>query len=328
MVKNIFLVRQLAADKSCELRFKHNACRIYKDGQLLVDARLVQDLYELKVIKAPAPEVHTLRTLRLSNLEIVKLWHKRLGHPSMGKMKRILGSDMYLEKISGTGIQAWSCEPCILAKHHKSKFPKISQSRAVAPLQMVHSEICDPVSTTSLGGGRYFVNFIDDYSRFCWTYIMRNKSEAFTCFREFKALAENQSGRRVVTLRTDNGREFDSVQFQAYCTKEGIARYYTTPYSSAQNGIAERKNRTLQDAAWAMLKQSGLPRQYWAKAIAAATYLQNILPSKATANTTPYELWYNEKPTVTHLRVFGSVAYAHLDKHQLEHTKLSDRASH
>lgn len=163
---------------------------------------------------------------------------------------------------------------------------------------MVHSEICDPVSTTSLGGGRYFVNFIDDYSRFCWT------------------------------LRTDNGREFDSVQFQAYCTKEGIARYYTTPYSSAQNGIAERKNRTLQDAAWAMLKQSGLPRQYWAKAIAAATYLQNILPSKATANTTPYELWYNEKPTVTHLRVFGSVAYAHLDKHQLEHTKLSDRASH
>lgn len=94
----------MVVDKSCELRFKYNVCRIYKDGQLLVDVRLVQDLYELKVIKVSVSEVYILRILRFLNLEIVKLWYKRLGYFSMGKMKRILGFDMYFEKISGTGI--------------------------------------------------------------------------------------------------------------------------------------------------------------------------------------------------------------------------------
>lgn len=166
----------------------------------------------------------------------------------------MIGVDLYLEKISGSRLHEWPCEPCILAKHHKTKFPKLSQSRATAPLQLVHSDICGPVSVNSLGGGRYFVNFIDDYSHFCWTYILLHKSETFTCFKEFKALAENQSGRKIITLRTDNGGEYESGQFQAYYAAEGIARHHTTPYSSAQNGVAERKNRTLQETTRAMLK--------------------------------------------------------------------------
>lgn len=133
----------------------------------MAEAKLSHDLYELKVIVNKIPEVHTLKPVKLTNLDIVKLWHRRLGHPSSGKMKRILGANLYLESITGASVPDWSCEPCILAKHHKRKFPKLSQSRASAPLQLIHSDVCGPVSTNSLGGGRYFVSFIDDYSRYC-----------------------------------------------------------------------------------------------------------------------------------------------------------------
>lgn len=120
------------------------------------------------------------------------------------------------------------------------------------------------MSASSLGGGRYFINFIDNYSRFCWTYIMTHKSEAFENFLNFKATAERQSGRKLITLCTDNGGEYNSHAFQEHCTRQGITHQFTTPYSSAQNGVAERKNRTLQNVARAMLKQSGLNISYWA----------------------------------------------------------------
>lgn len=146
-----------------------------------------------------------------------------------------------------------------MAKYHKTSFPKKSNPRSTLPLQLVHSDTCGPVSASSFGGGRCFLNFIDDYSRFCWTYIHKHKGEAFDKFLEFKAQAERQSGQKILTLRTDNRGEFESHKFQDYCRGQGILRHLTTPYSSSQNGIAERKNRTLQDAARAMLKQAGLP---------------------------------------------------------------------
>lgn len=140
------------------------------------------------------PEAHLARTISINSDEVTELWHKRLGHPSKDKMVHIMRADLYQERLSGKPLKELTCEPCILAKHHKPGFPKASTSRSTAALQLVHSDMCGPVSSPSLGGGRYFINFIDDYSSFCWTYIMKHKSEALEYFKEFQVAAEQQSG--------------------------------------------------------------------------------------------------------------------------------------
>jgi transposase InsO family protein len=110
-----------------------------------------------------------------------------------------------------------------------------------------------PVPVPSLGKSVYYVSFIDDFSRNTWIYFLRKKSEVFDKFKEFKALVENQTDKKIKVLRTDNGGEFYGNEFEEFCKKCGIARQKTTPYTPQQNGVAERMNMTLMEKARSML---------------------------------------------------------------------------
>lgn len=219
IIKNLISVRQLVCEKQYSVRFENGICNIYRAGHLLAETDVENDLYVLRVNEEQLrPEAYLTKTITINSDRIAELWHQRLGHPSKDKMVHIMQSDLYQEKFTGRPLKELMCEPCVLAKHHKFGFPKASSSRATVALQLVHSDICGPVSSPSLGGGRYFINFIDDYSRFCWTYIMKHKSEALEHFKDFQLAAERQSGKKLVVLRTDNGGEYDSQRFQEYCT--------------------------------------------------------------------------------------------------------------
>ena len=166
------------------------------------------------------------------------------------------------------------------------------------------------MSVESLGGSRYFLLFTDDYSRMSWVYFLKFKSEVFENFKRFKALVEKQSGRSIVALRSDRGGEFTSNEFATFCEKNGIHRELTAPYTPEQNGVAERKNRTVVEMARSMMNVVGLPKKFWAEAVATAVYILNISPTKAVLNQTPYEAWKGRKPRVSHLKIFGCIAYA------------------
>ena len=202
------------------------------------------------------------------------------------------------------------CEGCIYGKMHRLSFQKTAW-RARAPLELVHSDICES-RTPSLNGSKYFLLFVDDYTRMMWVYFLKQKSEAFISFIHFKALVENQSGRKIKTLRTDRGGEYLSQPFLNYCKEKGIRRQLTIRYSPQQNGVAERKNRTIVEMARSMLKAKGLSNIFWAEAVCTAIYLLNISPTKAVFNKTPYEAWYKQKPEVHQLKVFGCIAYSHI----------------
>lgn len=118
---------------------------------------------------------------------------------------------------------------------------------------MVHTDIVGPMRTTSHGGNKYFVLFIDDFSRMTWVYFMNTKSEVFIIFKKFKSFVEKQSGHFIKTVRSDRGKEYTSNAFQNFCEDEGMARQLTVSYTPQQNGVSERKNQTFLEMAKSML---------------------------------------------------------------------------
>jgi hypothetical protein len=156
-----------------------------------------------------------------------------------------------------------------------------------------------------------------------WVVLLAAKSEAAGAIKRVRATAEKECGRKLWVLRTDNGGEFMAAEFTAYCANEGVTRHFSTPYTPQQNGVVERQNQTMVAMVRALLKQRGVPADFWGEAVVAAIYLQNRLPTKSLADRTPYEAWHGRKPAVNHLRVFGCRAFMK----QLGHVdKLADRS--
>ena len=175
-----------------------------------------------------------------------------------------------------------------------------------------------------MGGAEYFLTFVDDKTRYVWVYFLKYKDEAFQRFVEWKALVEKSSGHQVKVLRTDNGGEYTSTQFEDFLKAEGIRHERTVPKTPQQNGVAERLNRTLVETTRSMLIDGKLPYRFWAEALSTAVYLRNRSLTRAVDGLTPCEAWTGKKPDVAHMRVFGCEAYAHIPKD--ERRKLDPKA--
>lgn len=164
-----------------------------------------------------------------------------------------------------------------------------------------------------MGGSRYFATFIDDSTRWCEVRFLKRKSDVLDAFQEVKHLMENQTGKRIKCIQSDNGKEYCNIDFDQYLKKCGIKRRLTVPHTPEQNGVAERRNRTLTEMARCLLIQSGLPPSFWAEAVATANYLRNRCPSRPLSGKTAFEKWYKKCPNICHLRIFGSKVFI-LDK--------------
>ena len=183
---------------------------------------------------------------------------------------------------------------------NRVKFPS-SATRAKEILELIHNDVFGPIPIPSLGGSLYYVSFIDYFSINTRLYLLKKKSEVFNKFKECKALPiENQTGKKIKVLRTDNGGEFCENKFEKFCKECGIARQKTTPYTPQQNGVAERMNRSLMEKARSMLSSAGLGQEFWALAIDTACYLKNISPTSALVDKTPHEVW-SSKNLVLHI---------------------------
>ncbi|KAG7552453.1 Integrase catalytic core [Arabidopsis thaliana x Arabidopsis arenosa] len=171
---------------------------------------------------------------------------------------------------------------------------------------------------------RYVFVLIDDHSRYMWSFLLKEKSESFNKFKSFKATVEEETGLHIKTLRTDRGGEFMSQEFQSFCERSGIKRHLTAPYSPQQNGVVERRNRTLMEMTRSILKHMNIPNYLWGEAVRHATYLINRVATRTLTDKTPYEAYKGKKPNIQHLRVFGCTAYARIESPHLK--KLDDRS--
>jgi transposase InsO family protein len=159
--------------------------------------------------------------------------------------------------------------------------------RAEGILQLVQSDVFGPVSFPSLVKSMYYVSFIDDFSRNTWIYFLMKKYEVFDRFKEFKALVENQTEKRIKVLRIDNGREFRGNEFEEFCKMCSISRKTNTPYTPQWNGVAERMNTMLMEKERCMLSNFRLGKELWAKEVGISCYLINRSPSSVLDDNNP-----------------------------------------
>ena len=287
---------------------------------------------EVVAVMSKAGNLYYLKCKPLKNEQInsashqskENLWHRRFGHLgerglcTLKKDGLVNGLDYDVSK------EIDFCESCVSGKIHRSSFPKSGRERAKEPLGLVHSDVCGKISSPSLSQAEYFIVFVDDKTHYVWIYVVKHKHEVFGKFVEWKSFVENSSGYKVKKLRTDNGGEYTSTEFESYLKKEGIEHQYTIPKTPEQNGVSERMNRTLVEAVRTMLADSRLPHRFWAEALSTAAYLVNRSPTRTLDGKTPFEAWYGKKPNVNHLRVFGCCAYTHVPKD--ERKKLDPKA--
>ena len=307
---NLFSVRAAVA-KGNAVEFGPQKCCIWdENGKLRGMGSLADKLYQLDCQVVPTADTGYASVASSQGSD---LWHQRLGHVHEPRLKKCVES----ESVQGIDIKKMTelsfCEGCLAGKMCRKPFPAVGEIRSTRRLQLVHSDVCGPMHTPSIGGAKYFVTFIDDYTRCCAVYFMKHKSEVFDKFIEFEASVTNDVCKAIGTLRTGNGGEYLSTELQNYLKEKGIRHELTVPHSPQQNGVAERMNRTLVESARSMIAHAALPNIFWAEAISTAAYVRNRLPTTALKeNETPYERWYGRKPDVSHLRVFGCMAYAHV----------------
>lgn len=239
------------------------------------------------------------------------LWHFRYGHLNFGGLKVLQQKNMVIGLPQITA-PAEVCEECVVSKQHRNQFMQGKSLRAKRPLELIHSDLCGPISPSSNGGKRYIITFIDDYSRKFWIYFLQEKCEAFAAFKKYKVLVEKEVGSPIKVLRTDRGGEYNSHEFASFCEAHGIRRQLTTAYTPQQNGVCERKKRTIMNMVRSLLTSSGIQKTFWPEAVNWSIHILNRSPILVVQNMTPEEAWSGRKPAVDHFRIFGCIAYAHI----------------
>lgn len=315
-----------ATEANCEVLFKKNGAIIFSpDGQPIITARKLNGLYVVNEIDSPnsnnAPVTEYYGDTSSGDND--KNWHRRMGHLNykslygMSKSESVIG-------IDNIRRSRCDCQVCYENKMSEAAYPKEAQNRAVKVLERIHSDICGPFKQTGVNGSKYFITFVDDYSRLVKVYTIKSRDEVPRVFQHYKNLMENQTGERIKIFRSDNAAEYKGGEMRKILQDSGIIHETSVPHSPQQNGTAERFNRTLVEMARCMLSDTHQPTYLWDEAIHTASYIRNRCPTAANHNTTPFELFWGRKPSVSHMRVFGCKAIAIVKTGQ--RNKLQQRA--
>ena len=277
---------------------------------LYFEARPHHGIFEIDIIKPTNDNsIYNLSTKRAkSNSNDSLLWHCRLGHISKKRMTK-LQKDGILSTIDPESIG--TCESCLLGKMTKAPFTKVGE-RAKDLLDLIHTDVCGPFSTTSINGHKYFITFIDDHSRYGYVYLLKHKSETFETFKMFLNEVQNQLGKTIKAIRSDRGGEYLSQEFDDHLKSCGIVSQLTPPGTPQHNGVAERRNRTILDMVRSMMSHTTLPKMFWGYALETAALIINNVPTKKV-DKTPYEIWHKRVPNLSYLRIWGCEAFVKID---------------
>jgi len=304
---NLLSLGQLQ-EKGFSILIQNGMCKVFhpKHGLILQTKMQGNKMFHLTASLQP----RCLQTVEASDTKS-HLWHKRFAHLNFKGLETLANKQMVIG-LPSLKPPKEICTTCLVGKQHRDTFSKQSTWRASSKLQLIHADICGPISPPSHSNKRYVINFIDDYSRKTWAYFLHEKSEALSTFKSFKIRVEKEVGTFITCLRTDRGGEFTSKEFSDFCTQEGISRQLIAAYTPQQNGIAERKNRTIMNVVRAVLHEKQVPKPFWPEAVRWCVHVQNRSPTSVIDHQTPEEVWSGSKPCVDYFRTFGCIAHTHV----------------
>ncbi|GJU66304.1 putative ribonuclease H-like domain-containing protein [Tanacetum coccineum] len=234
-----------------------------------------------------------------------KLWHRRLGHLNFKTMNKLVKGNLVRGLPSKLFENDQTCVACQKGKQHRASCKSKTENSISLPLHLLHMDLFGPTFVKSLMKKMYCLVVTDDYSRFTWVFFLATKDETSGILKSFITGIENLVDHKVKVIRCDNGTEFKNREMNQFCEMKGILRQFSVARTPQQNGVAERRNRTLIEAARTMLADSKLPTTFWAEAVNTACYVQNRVLVVKPHNKTPYELFYGRTPTLSFIRPFG-----------------------
>ncbi|KAL0546824.1 hypothetical protein IC582_016742 [Cucumis melo] len=279
---NLVSVGQLC-DLGLTVSFSPNDCQVQdpQTGQTIGTGPKVGRLFELLSLQVPSPSSISAPVTDSDTYQ----WHLRLGHASPEKLRHLIS----INHLNSTAkFVPFNCLNCKLAKQPALSF-STSTSISNKPFDLIHSDIWGPAPTSTVHGYRYYVLFIDDFSRFTWIYFLKHRSALSRTYIEFANMIHTQFSCPIKTLRTDNALEYKDSTLLSFLSQQGTLVQRSCPHTSQQNGRAERKHRHILDS-----------------------------------NISPFEKLYGTPPNYSNLKTFGCACFVLLHPH--EHTKLEPRA--
>ncbi|WJX83571.1 hypothetical protein P8452_66227 [Trifolium repens] len=289
------------------VKFNKDACTVIRESD---ESVVFRGLRKGNVYKINLSELSEQKIVCLLSLNDEKwVWHQRLGHANW----RLISKLSKLSLVKGLPNLNYHsdalCGPCQIGKISKTSFkPKniVSTSR---PLELLHIDLFGPVSTASINGKKYGLVIDDDYSRWTWVKFLRVKDDAYDVVTIFCTQVQNEKSLKILKIRSDHGGEFENEPFATYCEDHGIIHEFSAPRTPQQNGVVERKNRSLQEMARTMMHETKLAKYFWAEAVNTACYIQNRIYIRPILNKTTYELFKGRKPNISYFHQFGCTCY-------------------
>ncbi|GJV55763.1 retrovirus-related pol polyprotein from transposon TNT 1-94, partial [Tanacetum coccineum] len=312
---NLFSVGQFC-DSDLEVAFRKHSCYVRDtEGVELLKGSRGSNLYTISVEDMMKSSPICLLSKASKNKSW--LWHRRLNHLNFGTINDLARKDLARGLPRLKFEKDHLCSACQLGKSKKHTHKPKTENTNLEVLNTLHMDLCGPMRVQTINGKKYILVIVDDYSRFTWVKFLRSKDETPAVVIKFLTQIQVGLNKTVRFIRTDNGTEFVNKTLYDHYEKVGIFHQKTVPRTPQQNGVVERRNRTLVEAARTMLIFSKAPMFLWAEAVATACYTQNRSLIHTRHEKTPYELVHDKKPDLTFFRVFGALCYPTNDSENL-----------
>ena len=297
--KNFISVYRLCNSNNVSVEFfpAHFQVNDLSTGVRLLQSQTKEELYEWHVTSSNTISLFATPTPKTS----ISFWHSRLGHPSLPVLQNVVSK--FSLPLSSSSQKP--CSHCFINKSHKLPFYS-NTIVSTQPLQYIYTDVWTS-PTLSIDQFKYYLIFVDHYTRYTWFYPLKQKSQVKPTFITFKALVEKHFDSKIRNLYSDNGGEF--IALRSFLSSHGISHLTSPPHTQEHNGIAERKHRHIVETGLTLLHEAKIPTTYWTYSFVAAVYLINRLPSAVINNASPYQKLFGKPPNYLKLRIFGCLCF-------------------
>ena len=312
LLKDILYIKGLKANllsitQICDEDF---LVRFSKKGCVIIDEEGIQVFEENRTPDNCYGVVPTSTIFcRSARVDMLELCHQRFGHANFKQVAKVSKLEAVVGPPNFGKMEKTICGACQIGKQTKSNHYKVNVISTSHYLELLHVDLMGPTRTESLGGERYIMVIVDDFSRYTSLEFLREKSEACKKMEIMCKRLQNEKGVSIAKIRSDHGKEFEDARFESFCEKNGIKKEFLAPKTPQQNGMVERKNRVIQEMVRVMLLNKQIPQNFWGEAVNTSCHIGNRIFFRAGTKKTAYEIWSGKKPKVKYFRVFGSKCY-------------------